>query len=358
MPAINLEPLDGSPEAVRRAVDHAYMVGSSYLDKIADWVKRPVAGMSILELGPGPDFGSTLLLTAFGAKVAVSDRWLTPWQSHHHAPLYQGLADRIAAEHPGADVAPLRALVEADAYLPDVIRLLEDAERMEEAADSSFDMVVSNADAEHLYRDLLPDRKALRRVHRSTPSTSGFVVLVGATGATPDIAHHNVWFSSDGQREFAQIADGRLADEPTVYACVSSVTDASQAPAGDENWFLLVNTPAGVEVDRDAYSGVVLDVLARRGIDLRGRARFTETITPHDLEQRYRAPGGAIYGSSSDGRRAAFVRPANRGSRPGLYLVGGSSHPGGGLPLVTMSARIVADMITGDLVTGDLTGRA
>jgi len=95
-------------------------------------------------------------------------------------------------------------------------------------------------------------------------------------------------------------------------------------------------------------------VLARRGIDLRGRARFTETITPHDLEQRYRAPGGAIYGSSSDGRRAAFVRPANRGSRPGLYLVGGSSHPGGGLPLVTMSARIVADMITGDLVTGDL----
>lgn len=216
------------------------------------------------------------------------------------------------------------------------------------------DVVVSNADAEHLYRDLLPDRKALRRVHRSTPSTSGFVVLVGAAGATPDIAHHNVWFSSDERREFAQIADGHLADEPTVYACVSSVTDASQAPAGDENWFLLVNTPAGVEVDRDAYSGVVLDVLARRGIDLRGRARFTETITPHDLEQRYRAPGGAIYGSSSDGRRAAFVRPANRGSRPGLYLVGGSSHPGGGLPLVTMSARIVADMITGDLVTGDL----
>jgi phytoene dehydrogenase-like protein len=74
----------------------------------------------------------------------------------------------------------------------------------------------------------------------------------------------------------------------------------------------------------------------------------TDTITPADLEQRYRSPGGAIYGTSSDGRRAAFVRPRNRGARKGLYLVGGSSHPGGGLPLVTMSARIVDEMIDQD----------
>ena len=72
-------------------------------------------------------------------------------------------------------------------------------------------------------------------------------------------------------------------------------------------------------------------------------------MTPADIEQRYRSPGGAIYGTSSNGRRAAFVRPANRGARPGLYLVGGSSHPGGGLPLVTTSAKIVAEMITEDL---------
>ena len=82
--------------------------------------------------------------------------------------------------------------------------------------------------------------------------------------------------------------------------------------------------------------------------DVRERAEFVETITPFDLEDRFRSPGGAIYGTSSNGRRAAFVRPGNRGSRRGLYLVGGSSHPGGGLPLVTMSARIVADLVADD----------
>ncbi len=211
------------------------------------------------------------------------------------------------------------------------------------------DVVVSNADATHLYRDLLADPRALRRVERATPSTSGFVVLAGVRGHTPDITHHNIWFNADYQREFAQIAQGDLADDPTIYACVSSVTDATQAPADHENWFVLVNTPAGVDIDAARYEALVLERLAARGTELRDRLVFTETITPHAFEQRYRSPGGSIYGTSSDGRQAAFRRPANRGSRRGLYLVGGSSHPGGGLPLVTMSARIVSDMVLADL---------
>jgi phytoene desaturase len=212
------------------------------------------------------------------------------------------------------------------------------------------DVVVSNTDATVLYERLLPAPRALARVRRATPSTSGLVVLVGARGTTPGLAHHTVWFSSDYPREFRQIVDeGRVADEPTVYACVSSVTDPSQAPADHENWFLLVNTPARPEKVPAAYAEVVLDRLRDVGVDLRSRALFTEVITPADIEERYATPGGAIYGTSSNGRRAAFVRPANRGAVPGLYLVGGSSHPGGGLPLVTISARIVADMIAHDL---------
>jgi phytoene desaturase len=211
------------------------------------------------------------------------------------------------------------------------------------------DAVVANCDAELLYRTLLPHRPALRKVRRAAPSTSGFVVCAGVRGATPQLAHHNVWFSDDSRAEFAAIDAGRLADDPTIYACVSSVTDASQAPEGHENWFLLVNTPPGVTVDAPAYETLVLQRLAGHGVDLRDRLLFTETLTPHDLERRYLAPGGAIYGTSSNGRRAAFVRPANRGALPGLYLVGGSSHPGGGLPMVTISARIVADMIGRDL---------
>ena len=207
------------------------------------------------------------------------------------------------------------------------------------------DAVVANADATHLYRDLLPDRRALARVQRADASTSGFVVCAGVRGTTPGIAHHDIWFSDDSRHEFDQIAEGRFPNDPTIYACVSSVTDASQAPAGQENWFLLVNVAAGAELDREACTAQVLERLASHGVDLRDRLLFTETITPTDLEARYRSPGGAIYGTSSDGRRAAFVRPRNRGSHDGLFLVGGSSHPGGGLPLVTMSARIVDEMI-------------
>jgi phytoene desaturase len=221
-----------------------------------------------------------------------------------------------------------------------------------ELADGSrepADVVVANTDAEHLYADLLPDATALRRVRRAKRSTSGFVLCVGVRGLTPDLQHHNVWFSDSYRAEYDQLDAGELADDPTIYACVSSVTDPSQAPDGCENWFLLVNTPPDVQVDADRYGDLVLDRLAERGIDLRPRIEHRHSMTPADIEHRYRSPGGAIYGTSSNGRRAAFVRPANRGARPGLYLVGGSSHPGGGLPLVTTSARIVTEMIVEDL---------
>jgi phytoene dehydrogenase-like protein len=187
-------------------------------------------------------------------------------------------------------------------------------------------------------------------VRRAGRSTAGVAVVVGVRGTTPRIAHHNVWFSRDSRAEFGAIAAGRVPDDPTVYACVSSRTDPSQAPAGCENWFLLANVPAGAEPDPDPSRGLVarmLDAVAEGGVELRDRAAFVDVLTPRHFAARYRAPGGAIYGTSSDGRRAAFLRPGNVGPVPGLWLVGGSSHPGGGLPLVATSARIVADLVLG-----------
>ncbi len=212
------------------------------------------------------------------------------------------------------------------------------------------DIVIANADAEHLYRDLLGDAAALRKVQRADRSSSGFVICAGVKGQTPGLTHHNVWFSEEYRTEFAQIAAGEIPDDPTIYACVSSVTDPSQAPAGNENWFLLINTApapdgAGSGVDRSVATERVLSGLARRGVDLRDRIEVLHTLTPTDLAERYRAPGGAIYGTSSNGRRAAFSRPSNTTDYRNLFLVGGSSHPGGGLPLVTMSARIVAELV-------------
>ena len=215
------------------------------------------------------------------------------------------------------------------------------------ASGESFpaDIVVSNVDAEHLYADLLPHPRRLAKVRKAGHSTSGVVVLVGAKGQTEGIAHHNVWFSRDYEREFADMKRGVLPDDPTLYACVSAVTDDSQAPASAENWFILVNAPAGLEIDASIGERLLAN-LAKRGPDLRSRAEFVETITPKDLASRYRSVGGAIYGTSSNGMRATFRRPANVGPVKGLYLVGGSSHPGGGLPMVTTSARIVSEIIS------------
>jgi phytoene desaturase len=206
-------------------------------------------------------------------------------------------------------------------------------------------LVVADVDAEHLYGDLLDDDRALRRARRAPRSTSGLGILAVARGETPGLGHHNIWFAGDDRAEFAALATGRMAADPTIYACVSAVTDPSQAAPGTENWFLLVNAPPGIRLDAVSEQRRILDVLAGRGVDLRDRLTWSDVITPLQLAARTGAPGGAIYGTSSDGRRAAFLRPANRGARDGLFLVGGSSHPGGGLPLVLTGARIVAGMI-------------
>ena len=215
------------------------------------------------------------------------------------------------------------------------------------------DIVVADADAHHLYTDLVPDRSRLRRLARAGRSSSGFALLAGVDGRTDHLAHHNVSFPASYRPEFdALFRDGQPVADPAVYLCCSSVTDAGQAPNDCENWFVLVNAPSGGRIDWTAaaprYQDHLLEVMARRGWDLSGRLRFVEAITPDDIALRYRSHGGAIYGTSSNGRAAAFLRPGNRGPLGGLYLVGGSSHPGGGLPLVAISARIVADLVAAD----------
>lgn len=232
----------------------------------------------------------------------------------------------------------------------DVGRIVADANRVTgvELADGGAeraDVVVANVDAAHLFVDLLPRPKEARELDKVQRSTSGFVVCAAVRGRTEGIAHHNVFFSFHDRQEFQYLEAGQIPIDSTVYACVSSVTDRSQAPRDCENWFMLVNTPPAIGIDRKLMTAAVLNRLAERGHDLRQRIEFTRTLVPADFEARYRAIGGAIYGPSSNGKRAAFQRPSNVGPVDGLYLVGGSTHPGGGLPLVAIGARIVADLV-------------
>ena len=217
------------------------------------------------------------------------------------------------------------------------------------------DVVVANVDAAAVYGALVSSPVASRRLARATPSLSGFVLLLAVRGRTPGLAHHNVLFPADYDGEFDDVfgRHARPVADPTLY--VSAPDDPAVRPAGCEAWFVLVNAPrhgtgpgavdwreSGVA---SSYARHLLDLLERRGLPVRERVIWSEVITPADLEQRTGAVGGAIYGTSSNGAAAAFLRPANRSPVPGLFLVGGSSHPGGGLPLVTQSAAIVSDLI-------------
>jgi phytoene desaturase len=228
------------------------------------------------------------------------------------------------------------------------------------------DMVVSDADAKHLYRDLVrapaADR-ARRSLARATPSLSGFVMLLALRGRTTDLAHHTVLFPEDYDDEFDSVFGSgphagapRAVPDPTVY--VSAPDDPALRPDDQhESWFVLVNAPrhsvddpsGGIDWDApgfaSSYADRILEVMAARGLDVRDRVIWRELRTPADLARSTASDGGSIYGSSSNGARSAFLRPANRSAVPGLFLVGGSAHPGGGLPLVAMSAAIVAEQI-------------
>jgi phytoene desaturase len=235
--------------------------------------------------------------------------------------------------------------------------------RLADGGTLAADVVVSGADAAHLYGDLLPrarDTAGVRRdLGRATPSLSGFVLLLALRGRTPDLAHHTVLFPADYDAEFdAVFGTGRYrrpqpAEDPTVY--ISAPDDPALRPDDDSgSWFVLVNAPrhdpdGGVDWDEpglaDRYTQRVLGMMAARGLDVRSRVRWCVARTPADLERETGSPGGSIYGTSSNGPRAAFLRPANASPVRGLYLVGGSAHPGGGLPLVVLSAEIVAGLV-------------
>jgi phytoene desaturase len=223
-------------------------------------------------------------------------------------------------------------------------------------ADRTFvpaDVVVSDVDAATLYRDLLPSPVRLARL--TDRSLAGFVLLLGVEGTTPALAHHTVFFPRDYTAEFDAVfgnpgrgSRARPPADPTIF--VTRAADEAVHPAGDEAWFVLINAPRhGTAFDAvdwtrpglaSSYATHILDNLAARGVDVRDRLRFLETRTPRDLAAATRAPGGAIYGTAG-----GLLRPANRGPVRGLYLVGGSAHPGGGLPMVTLSAQIVAEQI-------------
>jgi phytoene dehydrogenase-like protein len=170
-----------------------------------------------------------------------------------------------------------------------------------------------------------------RTPRRRERSLSGLALMLGLAGRTPDLAHHRIEFPADYDTEFDDVfVRRRTPRDPTLYVSAPSAT-----VGGPETWFVLVNAPATpAEWDVEA-------LIDRLGV----RDRVVEQVvrTPEDLERETGAVGGAIYGAAPHGRLGALKRPGNRlRGISGLWLAGGTVHPGGGLPLVALGGRTVA----------------
>lgn len=219
------------------------------------------------------------------------------------------------------------------------------------------DAVIANADATLVYENLLPRTtrtlRARRALKKATPSLSGFSLLLGLKGKS-DLGHHTVFFPDNYDAEFDDIFYAkRPVLDPAIYICNPNDPKMVKDP-NSENWFVLINAPrhepgSGFDWNepgvKERYANHIIDLMEQRGLQVRARLEVMEIRTPADLENQVNAPGGSIYGTSSNGARSAFLRARNRSPIKNLFFVGGSAHPGGGLPLVGISAEIVATAV-------------
>jgi phytoene desaturase len=219
--------------------------------------------------------------------------------------------------------------------------------------------IVANSDAGAIYSQLIknPPRAVLRakkKIKKMEPSLAGFSLLLGLKPSdhTP-LEHHTILFPENYDDEFESIFNKKTpVQDPTIYICAPH-DPTMVSKIGHEAWFVLVNAPrhGSDSFDWDKagfaqeYAEKIINLIESRGISIRDRLDVMEIRTPADLERSVMAPGGSIYGTSSNGARSAFNRARNRSPLEGLFCVGGSAHPGGGLPLVGLSAEIVAQAI-------------
>ncbi len=211
--------------------------------------------------------------------------------------------------------------------------------------------VIMNGDASCLPH--LLGLKGAQPLPENQRSLSGLIFLFALRRSLPEWSHHSVFFSADYAQEFHELfQERRFPEDPTIYINMPSRTDRSLTPGQGEALFIMANAPAN---DAEPWDEIMIGEARRRilrRLQKAGFPDFTNEVvaadvwTPRRIAEQYAMPGGAIYGTNSHGLRNAFLRPPNKDRRiNGLYCVGGSSHPGGGVPTVLMSAAITARLV-------------
>jgi phytoene desaturase len=216
------------------------------------------------------------------------------------------------------------------------------------------DVVISNMDVWYTYNKLLKSFPELQpqRTLRQERSSSALIFYWGIDRQFPQLDLHNIFFSANYKAEFDAIwKDKSIYEDPTVYLNISSKYKPDDAPPGCENWFVMINVPSNEGQDWDdliavARKNILKKLAALLGTDISPLILSESILDPRSIESKTSSYQGSLYGTSSNNRFAAFLRHANKSSKiNNLYFCGGSVHPGGGIPLALLSAKIVSSLL-------------
>lgn len=227
------------------------------------------------------------------------------------------------------------------------------------------DLVIVNADAAAVASGLFGAavKAAVPTLSPTSRSLSAVTLSMLATTSGFPLSRHNVFFSRNYRREFDEIFGAReLPTAPTIYICAQDRGARADDIEGDvdepERLFCLINAPAIGDVrslqteEIDRCQEHVFNLSQQAGLVLQPTA--VTITTPADFHRLYPGTGGALYGQASHGWNASFTRPTARTKIPGLYLAGGSTHPGPGVPMAALSGRLAAATILEDLTSAKL----
>ena len=213
-------------------------------------------------------------------------------------------------------------------------------------------VIVSNMDVWFTYHKLLSQYPQPKKVLEQERSSSALIFYWGINKEFSELDLHNIFFSKDYKSEFEHIWQRQtIYHDPTIYVNITSKLKQDDAPSGCENWFVMINVPSdkGQDWDRliaEAKVNIQQKLSLILKVDVAELIISESILDPRAIESRTSSYQGSIYGTSSNSRYAAFLRHANCSSKiKNLYFCGGSVHPGGGIPLCLLSAKIVSELV-------------
>ncbi len=215
------------------------------------------------------------------------------------------------------------------------------------------DLVISNMDVFGTYQNLLKEEKQPKKILQQERSSSAIIFYWGVHRESSELDLHNILFSKDYKAEFKKIFEEKiLADDLTVYINITSKEDEIDAPEGCENWFVMVNAPANFGQDWEnliakARKSIIAKINTVLNIKIEDLIDSERVLDPIGIETKTGSHRGSLYGTSSNSKFSAFLRHANFSSTfKNVFFCGGSVHPGGGIPLCLLSAKITTDLCT------------